>query len=145
MGFITSQFDYVLGKNLATMEDKSLTGSSTYAIGSKIKDKGVYEITFSYSVRSADTTISSNPHFFIGFGVYVSSTSASWTNKTLVRLAFPNKNGDVNQSYPFQMEHTVWVTKTTDAIIDFMCNEQQTGTSVYFYNINAVAKKIADI
>lgn len=144
MGFITSQFDYVKGKNIATIENNSLASTTTYTTDGKITDNGVYEITFSYSVRASDTVTGSSPHFYIGFGTYTDATTGTFNNATLVRLAFPNKDGDVNQDYPFQMEHTVWVTKTLDGELDFMCSEKA-ATGVWMYNINAVAKKIADI
>lgn len=144
MGFITSQFDYVLGKNLAIMQNVELTGDRTFAVGSKIKDKGIYEITFSYSVRKADTLLASNPHFYIGFGAYVNGTTGNYNSSALVRLAFPNKEDDVHQLYPFQMQHTVWLMKENDNEYDFMCKESS-AVEVWMLNINAVAKKIADI
>ena len=143
MGFITSQFDYVLGKNLATMQDLSIAGDTkNYTVGSKVIDKGVYEITFSYSVRKADTTATANPHFYIGFGSRTSDTSGSYTDKTLVRLGADNPAA---QSYPVQGAITVWVTKTTDDEIHFMCSEISSTSNWWMYNINACARKIADI
>jgi len=142
MGFETSQFDYILGENLATMENANITGGSEYAKGSKVSDKGVYEITFSYSVRNSDTTAAGNPHFYIGFGTYVGTKTASFFNNTVVRLGADNT---ATQSFPNQRSVTVWVTKTDEAIRDFLCGEGVSNANWYMYNINAVAKKIADI
>ena len=142
MGYITKSNNYVLGKNMAVMEDLSLVSNKNYTIGSKITDSGVYEITFSYSVRKADTTSTGSPHFFIGFGTLISNTSGSYVNETIIRLGADNT---ASQNFPNQREVTVWVTKTTDVELDFMCSEAVTPNLWFMYNINAVAKKIADI
>ena len=142
MGYTTKSNNYVLGKNLATMEDISLANTTTFAKGSKVIDSGVYEITFSYSVRRSDTTNSGNPHFKIGFGTWTNNTNGTWTNETMVRLGADNT---ASQNYPNQREVTLWVTKTSDTELNFMCSETAATDKWWMYNINAVAKKIADI
>lgn len=140
MGFTTTAFTYKHGVNMATMVNKSLIGTDIYTKGSKVKDKGLYEIEFSYSVRKADTTGTGNPHFYIGFGTLVTTTSGSMSDDTLIRLGADNT---ASQSYPNQRSVKVWLEKTDDTELDFMCRLNNT-TSWYMYNINASARKIAD-
>ncbi len=138
----TIRNDYVHGKNLATMVGKSLAGANTYANGSKITDRGVYEITFNYSLLKSNTTGNSNPHFFIGFGIFTSNTAGSFNHATLIRLGADNT---ASSDYPNQAPVTVWVVKTDDVEMDFMCKENASISNWNMYNVNAVAKKIADV
>ncbi len=142
MGFVTSQFDYKLGDNFAIIRDGNLTGSRDYIKGGKVKDKGVYEITFVYSVRKSDAPATGNPHFNIGFGTFTSSSDSSYSYNTLVRLG---ADSTASQNYPNQRSVTVWVTKDDDVELDFLCSEKSSRETWYMYNIGAVAKKIADI
>ena len=141
MGFITSQFDYKLDKNLATMQNVALV-THTHVKGSRIKDSGVYEIEFSYSTNGALSQVAANARLAIGFGQFVSNTSANFNDVTIVRLGVDN---DAPQQYPNQRAVKVWVTKTTDVEMDFICTEGSPSSQWSMYNINACAKKIADI
>lgn len=141
----TTRANYVYEKNLATIVDVHLSGDTTKtAKGSKIKDSGVYEIEFSYSVRKSDLTATpSNPHFFIGFGDFVDKLGTIITHKTLVRLGADNNMA--TQNFPNQRAVKVWVVKPDDTEMDFMCSESASTANWAMYNINAVAKKIADV
>lgn len=144
MGFVTGvNENYIHGKNLATMVNRELAGTVTHVKGSKVKDAGVYEITFVYSVRKEDTTnATTNANFYIGFGTLTNSTSGSFNNVAMVRLGADNVASSV---YSNQASVTVWVLKTNELELDFMCKEAMATTTWRMYNINAVAKKIADI
>jgi len=142
MGYDTSRYNYVHGKNLATMTDRSLAGNTKSTKGSKVTDSGVYEIEFSYSVSKGNTIADTDPHFYIGFGVFVSDTTTAIANKALVRLGADNT---ASQAYSNQRAVKVWVTKTDNTELDFMGALETSLTTWSIYNINAVAKKIADI
>lgn len=140
----TSRYSYIHEQNLATMVNLTLAGDTTKTVrGSKVKDSGVYEIEFIYSVRNIDTTTASSPHFYIGFGTFVDKLTTGVTHNTLVRLGADNNTSA--QSYPNQRAVKVWLVKTNDTEMDFMCSEGSALTTWFMYNINAVAKKIADI
>ncbi len=143
MATSTIRNDYVLGKNLALMVNANRTGTtSVYVKGGKVKDIGVYEITFTYSVRKDDATTAGNPHFYIGFGTFTDGVTGSYSVSTLVRLGADNT---AVHNYPNQRAVTVWVVKTDDTERDFMCSENSSKSTWYMYNINACARKIADI
>jgi hypothetical protein len=134
---------YVHGKNLATMVEQTIAGVwNNYACGSKITDKGVYEITFSYSIPKAHVTIGGAPLFYMGFGVYRTPLDATFIHKTHVGLG---ANNAASQEYPNQAPITVWVVKTDDVEMDFICFEGSAIPYWHMHNLNAVAKKIADI
>ncbi len=143
MGFVTNgNENYVHGKNLATIVNGSFITNSCFK-GGKVKDSGVYEITYTWSLRNSDVTAGANPHLYVGFGPYVSNTSIIRpTYHTLVRLGATNTN--VAQYFPYQGEVKCWVVKGDDVEMDFLMIEP-IETDWYIHNINAMAKKIADI
>lgn len=138
----TIRDNYVHGKNLATVINGSLTTNPCIG-GSKVRDSGVYEITMTWSLRSSDVSTGANPHLYIGFGTFVNNQStANPTHHTLVRPGATNTN--TTQNYPYQGEIKCWVVKPDDVEMDFFMTES-IATTWYMYNINAVAKKIADL
>lgn len=142
MGFNTRSTDYVLGKNFAILQG-DLAGATTWQSGSKVIDKGVYEVVFTYSVLKSDTTQNDNPHFWIGFGSTTSSTSGTMYGKdVLIRLGAQNAAA---QQYPNQPEVRLWIEKEDDIERNLVIKETTAGATFYMYNIHMTAKKIAEI